>query len=473
VSGPGVYVTFFDPRESPGRALPPFGPLVDVVVRSHKLVAERRSSDIPTDPGLSIARWLEAQLEYHRATGEEAGGRKRSKMRLTAPDGLFLRFVTFGGPTQGPALRELGPFAVVAVGEREVEADGVVVAVRNASDLTTWELTPEAGADVAGGRRTDIAFRSRSTSYHRDVDTRRQPAPPAAPPGKKPAAAVGSFAPPLAELEAARSARERVDDEHLRKERVEKKRLEQIQREWVEQQQIEQDRVTREHRERARGEEERAEEDRRKRREEAERRSRAAETLATSTPLTDRVPPRAASVDATAGETGYAPEPLLWRLRFVLGGLLLLALLLYAVNVARGGFSLPTGGAASVRSVGIGETVRGPRWDYVLNNVSRAQSLGSAVPRGVFVVLRLAVTNKGVEGSEPPPGGFTLIDSAGKQYTVEPLRGEAYASQTAFAWPATFPPGRPVTAPLVFDVDPAATGLQLVIADVPQVRIRL
>ena len=71
------------------------------------------------------------------------------------------------------------------------------------------------------------------------------------------------------------------------------------------------------------------------------------------------------------------------------------------------------------------------------------------------------------------PGGFAIIDSAGRQYAAESERSKAYTSQTDFIWPPTFPVGRPITLPLVFDVDPAAQGLELVIFDVPQTRIRI
>jgi hypothetical protein len=476
VLGPGVYITFFDPGESAGRALPPFGPLLDVVVRPKRLIAERKNHDIPDDPALSIARWLEAQLEYQRATGEEVGGRKRSRMRVTAADGLFLRFVTFGAPAQSTPLRELGPYAVVLVGENEVEGDGVVVAVRKPGDLTSWELTPKAGTDIAGARQADIGFRSRSTSHHPGLDVRTQAPPqvqrPAALATKK-SVPVSDLAPPLEELERARLARERLDRVRLEHERIERERLDGIARAKIEQEQIEADRVARQLRERARLEQERADELARKRREEAEQQPRAPGATMSSTPLTSRVAGRPTALRSTAGEIEYAPEPLLWRLRFFLGGLLLLSVVLYAVTLVRGGFSLPSPGGATIRTVGVGETVTGGHWDVVLNNVARTTSSGTATAQGVFVIVRVALTNKGAEGSEPSPGGFTIVDSNGKQYTAQSTGSEAYTSQTAFTWPASYPPGRPVTTPLVFDVDPAAKGLQLVIFDAPQARIRL
>jgi hypothetical protein len=459
VPGQGVYITFFDPGESPGRALPPFGPLIGVVVRPKALVAERKSLEIPDDPALSIARWLEAQLEYHRATGEEANGKRRSRMRLTAADGVFLRFVSFGAPGQGQALREIGPYAAVVISEADVQADGVVIAVRRSNDLATWELTPEAGAALGGQRKPDIGFRSRATSYNPKVDARPTSPPPqtsvapvVAPGVAKPTPAVVS--PPAERIERARLDQERMD------------------RERVEQEQIEEDRAGRELREHARIERERANEVVRMRREEDERRPTVTKVAASATPLTSRAATRPTKASAGPSEIEYAPDPLWWRLRYVLGGLLVLSVIMYALILVRGGFNLP-GASASVRTVGVGETIHGPRWDYVLNNVSREPSIGTSTARGIYVVVRLAVTNKGVEGSEPSPTGFEIVDSVGRRYAAEAQRAAVYATQTTFVWPTTFPAGRPVALPLVFDVDPAAQGLELIIADALQARMRI
>src|SRR6266545_4806209 len=106
----------------------------------------------------------------------------------------------------------------------------------------------------------------------------------------------------------------------------------------------------------------------------------------------------------------------------------------------------------------------------------RVQAAGIAKPRGVYVVVRIGLTNKGDAISQTTPGDFTAIDSAGIQYTAESLQSDVYASprnSTPYVWPQSFPTGRTVTTQLIFDVDPAAKGLQLVIADVPKTRVRL
>src|SRR5262249_61903948 len=116
--------------------------------------------------GGDIARWLEAEIEFQRATGEEPGGPKRTEMRFAARDGVFLRFTVFGEARERDALPELGPFAVVMIGRRGVEADGQILAMRAPSELAPWELASATGSELAGVHKPDIAFRTTATAYH-------------------------------------------------------------------------------------------------------------------------------------------------------------------------------------------------------------------------------------------------------------------------------------------------------------------
>src|SRR4051812_29163823 len=102
--------------------LPPVGPLEHVVVRGQSLIANRKGGDADVFGG--GLRWIEAEQELRRATGQEPGGTTRSDLRIAAPEGVYLRFVSFGDGAGDDALPELGPYAVVVVGRRGVEADG-------------------------------------------------------------------------------------------------------------------------------------------------------------------------------------------------------------------------------------------------------------------------------------------------------------------------------------------------------------
>src|SRR4029077_11098229 len=127
--------------------------------------AERTSVWQAPDMSVAIDRFLEAELELQRATGEEPGGTRRPAMRFTARDGVFVRFVVFGDAPEPEGLPEFGPFQVVIVGPGSVEADGRQLASRSASG-PGWALAPGAGEGIAGAQRPDIAFRTATGAYH-------------------------------------------------------------------------------------------------------------------------------------------------------------------------------------------------------------------------------------------------------------------------------------------------------------------
>jgi hypothetical protein len=179
---PGLYLTFFTDGEPVDGELPPVGPLEHVVVRGQSLIADRK--DGPTDAFSSGGRWIEAEHELLRATGQEPGGTTRSELRIAGPEGVYLRFVSFGDAADENPVPELGPYAVVVVGRRGVEADGDPLATRTGTNQNLWELTGVGGSAFAGVIRPDIAFRTRSTTYHPGIKPLRTGATP--PPSSRP-----------------------------------------------------------------------------------------------------------------------------------------------------------------------------------------------------------------------------------------------------------------------------------------------
>lgn len=200
---PGLYLTFFSEGEPFDRELPPVGPLEHLVVRDRTLLADRKNGE--TDPFGVGGRWVEAEHEFRRATGEEPGGATRPDLRVGAPEGVYLRFVSFGDDAEHDPMPELGPFAVVVVGRRGVEADGDSLATRAGASQNQWVLTGVGGSAFVGVVRPDIAFRTRSTGYHPEVTPSRKETRSAAPssqPVPPPAAARATEpAPPARPLE--------------------------------------------------------------------------------------------------------------------------------------------------------------------------------------------------------------------------------------------------------------------------------
>jgi len=453
---PGIYVTFFNEGEAFDRELPPVGPLIHVVLRHKDLVAERPLVHQPDVGSVSIDRWLEAELEYQRATGQEPGGQRRTNLRLTAPDGLYLRFATFGDEREANPMREIGPFAVIFVGRRSIEADGKILATRQASELAPWDLTSAVGDQHAGMRKPDIAFRTVGMPFHPSVGQgpeRAQPqlfepapvvapTPPAAPEPAIVPPSPPTYAPPTpADTPPAPGPEQQAlteNDQELIK-RIERERAEDVLRARLQ---------------------------------EEERRRLGVDDSAegASTWAMRYRPTTAEGAVAVAAGGGFSVGRLLWQLRFALIGVLLLSIGVYGFMVVRTGAA--PGAQSQVRVAGIAEKISGTRWDYVVNSVQRMQSIGTSRPRGAYLVVRVGVTNKSGATTTISPGEFGLVDASGTAYAPESAASPVY-SGTQLVWPQQIPDKSTVTLPLVFDIDPALKGVQLTIAELPKVRVRL
>jgi hypothetical protein len=208
---PGLYVTFFTEGEPMGGELPPVGPLDNVVVRDRSLMGDRKDGDAEVVNG--GGRWVEAEHEFRRATGKEPGGAKRPDLRIAGPEGVYLRFVSFGDAAEHDPIPELGPYAVVVIGRRGVEADGDPLATRTGTANNLWQLTGVGGSAFVGVIRPDIAFRTRSTTYHPEINPFRTGAQPAAVPAGRVAAAAGTVEPPRPVEDPGLTLRERLGSE--------------------------------------------------------------------------------------------------------------------------------------------------------------------------------------------------------------------------------------------------------------------
>jgi hypothetical protein len=396
---PGLYLTFFSEGEPFDRELPPVGPLEHVVVRDRTLVADRKDGE--TDPFGVGGRWVEAERELRRATGQEPGGATRPDLRIGAPEGVYLRFVSFGDDAEHDPMPELGPYAVVVVNRRGVEADGDPLATRSGAAQNQWVLTGVGGSAFVGVVRTDIAFRTRSTKYHPEVTPFRREARPVAPPSRPapPPAAARAPAP-------SRPTRPVEDPGPTLRDRI----------------------------------------------------------------GSERPTYAAATVEADSREWFGAA----WQLRYVIIGALIALILVFSVPSIR---ALTTGSGTSAAIVGAGTSLTAPNWTYNVGNVRRLATIGTARARGTYLVVQVAVTNRGPASAQLQPSNFSLITASGEQYAAQPTTSGVYSSaqnsESSYMWPTIFPVGRAVVVPLIFEVNPSVTGTQLVIYDVPATRVRL
>ena len=408
---PGLYVTFFTEGEPLDRELPPVGPLEHVVVRDGSLLADLRDGGWSDVFGAG-PRWTEAKQEFRRATGQEPGDVKRPHLRIAGPEGVYLRFVSFGGVAEHDSVPELGPYAVVVVGRNGVEADGDPLATRVANgDL--WELTGVGGSAMAGVIRPDIAFRTRSTTYHPDIVPFRTGATPAplraTPAPSRPVAAVAPApAAPARVAEAPRPQRPAEDPSLTLRDRI----------------------------------------------------GSEPSTTRYGTPV----------VEAAPREWGGAA----WRLRYGIIGVLVVLIAVFSVPSIR---SLLSGGAPTAETVSAGTPVNSPAWTYNVGSVRRIARIGASQARGTYVVVQVAATNRGPENAQLSPSSFTLKAAGGEQIAAQPVSSGVYSSalnaDSSYIWPMSFPVGRGVVVPLIFEVNSSITGMELAISDVPTTRIRL
>ena len=508
---PGLYVTFFTKDEPASRELPPVGPLDNVVLRQHVLLAERRSVQQAQELGVAIDRWLEAELEIQRAMGAEPGGTKRSERRFSARDGVYLRFAVFGDAHERDLVPELGPFAVVVVGPRSIEADGLTLATRGSSELAAWELAKGAGDETAGLHKPDVALRTSNTTYHSSITpaaprvqptqtpTTPAPAPPpvlvpapaaaprfdAAPfelpplrmPSRERPAPVAPAPTPAPQSDPLFTDRPRKNPEIYSVtagERVSVTPAESSADQSLtadDRAMIEQlDRERRDETLRARigGEE-------RKRLGidiEAQQLGRTAANVA----MRYR-PQQASDADEEEAEPGLAWGPAMWRMRFAIIGVLVVFAALYAFFVVRTGTAPSISGGQQVQYVGVAQRFSSDRWEFVVNGVQKVTTAGSARPRGGFYVVRIGATSKAADG-QLSPGDFTIIDANGAEYGAVGISNGAYQGGdnpgSPYQWPQAFTAGRAVTFSVLFDVDPSLPrGMLLKVSDQPSVRVRL
>lgn len=457
----GLYATFFDEGEALERDLPAVGPLDHLVARHRLLVCERTVVQQTDDPGVPIERWLEAELELQRATGQEPGGPRRSHLRITARDGVLVRFAVFGDASERDPVPEMGPYAAVLIGRHTIEADGQVLATRKASEIAPWELASAAGIDYAGLPKPDVAFRTPTTPYHPSIAAMAQraaqpeltppPPPVIAPPSSivpPPAPVARPPQPPPSVVPAPQPPALTPDDLELIQ-RVERQREEETLRARME----------------------------------AQERVRLGVSDADEAATTWAMRYRPQAAQAAPSDEAVAPEreldlrELLWRMRFAIIGVLVLAAGLYGFMLVRGGgVASPIGSGA--RTVGIAQRVQSDNWKYVVNGVQRTQSAGTARPNGVYYVVRIGVTSRRADGAELGPNDFALVGPDGTQYSALSLASGAYQgpdnTSSPYFWPQSFRIDQTVTVGVIFDLDPSlGRGLQLTLPDLPSVRVKL
>ena len=429
---PGLYVTFFTAGEPMDGELPPVGPLEHVVVRDGSLLADRKEGQA-VDHFDDGGGWIEAEYEFQRAVGNEPGGARRRDLRIVAPQGVYLRFVSFGSAAEHDPVPELGPYAVVVIDKHAVEADGDRLASRIGTKDHLWELTGSGGTAFVGVIRPDIAFRTRSTLYHPQLKPFRPARTVAAPAHAAKPHPAAAHAPSPAKVE-------REPEPAPRPPKAESPTTRPAKTPTPPQ---------------------------------------VAEAAAIT--LRDRIraeqSTRPDSRVASSRATGREWAGALWQLRFAIIAALAILLVAFSVPSIRSVLAGSTPGGA-ISTVGIGASLTSPDWSYSVGSVRRIAKIGGAQARGgVFLVVQVAATNRKGAGAQLLPSAFALAAANGEEYPALRATSNVYSGDlnptSSYAWPTEFLVGRSVVVPVIFEVPPSVTGTQLVILDVPSTRVRL
>lgn len=141
----------------------------------------------------------------------------------------------------------------------------------------------------------------------------------------------------------------------------------------------------------------------------------------------------------------------------------------------------PGGAASAGAQAKIGDTVRFGNWAYTVTRVDKAKTLtwteyGNTVEAlGQFVLVSLTLRNIGDRNFPINTHDFYLTDSGGIKYeTSSKLELYSYVRFVKLTnLGEQFPPGIDVASALIFDVNPAAIGLRLVLRQAKDATIAL
>jgi hypothetical protein len=192
-------------------------------------------------------------------------------------------------------------------------------------------------------------------------------------------------------------------------------------------------------------------------------------------PAREREVARAAAAEAAS----YEDEPFTTRLlRFLWSArLVLVTLLLVAAIASAYGYLQPkvgaSAGAQQLSFAAVGDKVQSADWTYTVTSVERSLKLGTVpAATGGYLVAHITVTKK--NGDAPPlsTGDFVLIDANGARSLAFAPSSDIYTNNLGMVWASRYPTNQPVQNHLVFDVNPSATNLVLLIKSA-NVEVRL
>jgi hypothetical protein len=131
----------------------------------------------------------------------------------------------------------------------------------------------------------------------------------------------------------------------------------------------------------------------------------------------------------------------------------------------------------------VGDTVTSGNWEYTVTQVKRekgplvwSQYGNKTSPAGEWLIIDISLKNIGKQNFGINTHDFELVDDKGVKYAHSTANGatssfQEYQKLTALG--GQVPPGLAVNSALVFDINPAATGLKLILKQAKDAAIDL
>lgn len=174
--------------------------------------------------------------------------------------------------------------------------------------------------------------------------------------------------------------------------------------------------------------------------------------------------------------------------KLIIGGIVVVAIIAIAgassgnkATVTTGGAGNPAPVTATSAPAKVGDKVTSGNWSYMVTKVEKVKTLtwsdfgNKADALGTWVVVSMTLQNVGKQNHPINTFDFQLVDSAGTKYDtsskIEVFSFVRYVKLTALG--EQFPPGIDVKTALVFDVNPNATGLKVVLKQANDMAIAL
>ena len=166
----------------------------------------------------------------------------------------------------------------------------------------------------------------------------------------------------------------------------------------------------------------------------------------------------------------YDEEPFSARLlRFVWSArLVMVALLLVASAVSAYGYLQPkvlsNATPPPLTFAALGYQVQGADWTYTVNSVERPLKLGTAAPAtGGYLIVAITVAKKNADAAPLSTSDFLLIDANGGSSVAFAPSSDIYTKSIGLVWAPKYATNAFVHNHLVFDVNPTARNLVLLI----------